>query len=491
VSGAAPRLRRLALLACALLLAVPGLATVTSLPATATPVTCSAERDYDTDNGDIDGDGGSDPVVGVPSVGAVDVDLATGAKRITEAEITGAPSGGFGTAVITAYVDADACGDLVVSAPGTGATAGAVYIIPGSDTGPVAAAAIRLPAPAGAGSSWGASLALLSAQHTLAVGAPASALAPTSGGAVVLYPLAADGTPGAPTVITQGADGVPGGSEAGDRFGATLASTNSGLLFIGAPGEAVGTKARAGAVTVLGFTGATTFSATSFTQNSAGVPGTAETGDQFGAAIAAEGIFVGVGVPGETVGSATHTGLVDVLELSVPDAAGKATLTRAHEYTQNSSRVSGTNESGDQWGWSLALGIVDEDLKVVVGAPYENIGSVADAGSVTMLGVYCGCAGTSWTQGTKPINGKAEKGDHFGWTVAIRPGRDAEEDTTDSFVVGVPGEDLTGAANAGYAYLLRNQRFGTTPTVTTLAPVGGARAGAAYGSVLGTPRVRG
>jgi hypothetical protein len=484
-------LRRTSTLAVALLLVLPGTAALSAGWASAVPgVTCSAERDYDTDNGDLDGDGGSDPVIGMPNLGAVDVHLASGARRLTETELTATPSGRFGTAVTMAYVDADACGDLIVSAPGAGGVDGSVYLIPGSDTGPVPSAAVRLRAPTGAGSSWGTSVALIPTAHTLAVGAPSSPLAPNGGGAVLLYPLATDGTPGAPTLVTQGAGGIPGVSEAGDQFGATLAATRWDALAVGAPGEAVGVQSGAGAVTVLTFTGPATFAAGAFTQNSPGVPGTAETGDHFGAALAALGTFLAVGVPGETVGTATRTGVVDVLLLSPPEASGPVLLHTARQYSQDSSRVPGTNEAGDRWGTAIALGVIDEDLKVVVGAPYENIGSAADAGSVTMFGISCRCAGVRWTQGSRPVGGRAEKGDHFGWSLATLPSRDAEEDTTDSFVVGSPGEDLSGVMDAGYAHLIRNVRFGRT-TVSALRPVGGPRTGLGYGSVLGAPHIRG
>ncbi len=57
--------------------------------------------------------------------------------------------------------------------------------------------------------------------------------------------------------------------------------------MVGAPGEALGSTRNAGAVTVLfgSASGLTTSGAKGYTQNTSGVPGTAETGDAFGKAV--------------------------------------------------------------------------------------------------------------------------------------------------------------------------------------------------------------
>ncbi|MFH9061472.1 FG-GAP-like repeat-containing protein [Streptomyces coeruleorubidus] len=92
----------------------------------------------------------------------------------------------------------------------------------------------------------------------------------------------------APLVLTQDTAGVPGASEKGDRFGSGVALgdvNGDGLadLAIGAAGE----NSAAGAVTVLfgSASGLTTKAATSYTQNTAGVPGSSEQGDRFGARV--------------------------------------------------------------------------------------------------------------------------------------------------------------------------------------------------------------
>ncbi|WP_309059291.1 FG-GAP repeat protein [Streptomyces sp.] len=86
-------------------------------------------------------------------------------------------------------------------------------------------------------------------------------------------------------VLTQNTAGVPGASEAGDRFGSGVAlgdvnGDGYADLAVGAAGENGG----AGAVTVLYGTasGLTTDGSKSYTQNTAGVPGGSEKGDLFG-----------------------------------------------------------------------------------------------------------------------------------------------------------------------------------------------------------------
>ena len=124
----------------------------------------------------------------------------------------------------------------------------------------------------------------------LAVGAPTEAIGNLQGaGAVnVLYGSAGGVTGSGSQLFTQGAGGAAGTAEAGDGFGASLASgdfNNDGFadLAVGASGEAIGNIAGAGAVNVLyGSAGRLTGSGSQlFFQGAGGVPGSPEPDDLF------------------------------------------------------------------------------------------------------------------------------------------------------------------------------------------------------------------
>ncbi|MGX1885895.1 FG-GAP and VCBS repeat-containing protein [Streptomyces sp. NPDC055287] len=95
-----------------------------------------------------------------------------------------------------------------------------------------------------------------------------------------------------PVRITQDTAGVPGGAEKGDRFGWSLSAGDTNAdgyadVAVGASSEALGGKTSAGTVTVLrgSATGLTGTGSKSFSQDTSGVPGTAESHDQFGASV--------------------------------------------------------------------------------------------------------------------------------------------------------------------------------------------------------------
>ncbi|UZJ32827.1 VCBS repeat-containing protein [Streptomyces endophytica] len=117
------------------------------------------------------------------------------------------------------------------------------------------------------------------------------------GRVMVVYGAAAGPGTGRPArSVDQDTEGVPGTSEPEDTFGGALAigdvdGDHVGDLVVGAPGETLGSGAAAvrsaGAVTVLRGSpdGLTTAGAQMYTQDSPGVPGAAEPGDRFGAAL--------------------------------------------------------------------------------------------------------------------------------------------------------------------------------------------------------------
>jgi hypothetical protein len=119
----------------------------------------------------------------------------------------------------------------------------------------------------------------------------------------------------------------------------------------------------------------------SFTQDSAGVPGTGERYDTFGAAVSIVDVNgdgardIAVGSPGEDVGAAEDTGTVTILYSGGRGSAGY--------FDQNSAGIPGANESGDDFGRTLTA----IPGALVVGAPGEQTGSGATAatGAFTVL----------------------------------------------------------------------------------------------------------
>lgn len=146
--------------------------------------------------------------------------------------------------------------------------------------------------------------------------------------------------PGDTVTVHQDTDGIPGTAEAGDALGASVALRDvdgDGVLDVlaGLPGEDLtvdGTaRADAGSALVLRLTtDLTVASAQALNQGADGIPGTAETGDRFGAEVAAgdytgtSAVGLAVGAPGENSGDGTvvHLGADGTAAFIGPATAG-------------------------------------------------------------------------------------------------------------------------------------------------------------------------
>ena len=105
---------------------------------------------------------------------------------------------------------------------------------------------------------------------------------------------------------------------------------------------------------------------------------------------------------------------------------------------------------GDYFGWTVAI----SGTLLVVGAPYDDVGTVTDAGRVYVYDL----AGALPTVPMMTLNNPAPNpSDHFGWAVGISGSR---------VVVGAPDDDYGQKVGSAYVYDLA----GATPTVpvTTL-----------------------
>ena len=223
-------------------------------------------------------------------------------------------------------------------------------------------------------------------------------------------------------VYTQNTAGVPGTAEAGDRFGASLTSSevpplpNPRTLAIGAPGEDVGSVKDAGSVTVLKRSGSTFLPTISLTQATAGIAGTVETGDQFGAALAyRDDRTLAIGIPGEDIGSVVDAGSVQIVRV------GKSNISTPYpSITEAYPGTPGVVQANSRFGSSIA-GLPASDT-VMVNTPPPTYGEAAFAisspfqagGSVFVLSNDPDL-NRSWKPGTGGISGT---GVRFGQSVA-------------------------------------------------------------------------
>ena len=186
--------------------------------------------------------------------------------------------------------------------------------------------------------------------------------------------------------FNQDSPGVPGASEAGDRFGAAVSD-----FVVGVPDEDLGSVRDAGLVQFFhfDFTDDLIAPSTAKTQNSACIPGTAEAGDRFGAAIIASveqgavnqgEVDAYVGSPGEDLAGLTNAG--DVTELGAdPGACG--TLLRQGNGLPGS--MGAQNRVGNALAFAVNPNAVADGMvpyRLQVGIPGQTIGSAPAAGEV-------------------------------------------------------------------------------------------------------------
>jgi hypothetical protein len=298
----------------------------------------------------------------------------------------------------------------------------------------------------------------------LAVGVPREGVgAAELAGAVNILEGSANGLTGAASqLLVQGGGGIPDAAEPFDFFGNALAAGDFNNdtfidLAIGVPGEDLATITDAGAVTVL-YGSASGLSATGgqfFSQDTPGVLGTAEAQDGFGSALGV-GDFnndtfadLAIGVPSEGVGAAAQAGAINVL---YGGAAGGLTVTGNQQWLQGSGGVGGVAEVGDQFGFALTSGDFNNDTfaDLAIGTPFEDVGTVFDAGAVNVLygsaNRLTATGNQQWLQGSGGIIGLAEESDFFGAALAAG---DFNNDTFADLAIGAPFEDVGMVLDAG------------------------------------------
>ena len=444
-----------------------GLAAI-SLLGSAPPA--SAEPECLISSSDFDRDGTPDVAVGVPGgslrKGAVQVRLSNEGQPITTT-IPGAS--GFGTAItsLSSYTDEgddELCSQLVVGSPDESLRtdlqrSGVVYLYTWNAATKRFALRATV-APQGrdgedasqSGARFGAALAaeqrpadqIDPRPERLFVGAPGMDVNDgRDTGQVTSFWVDADEDPAVhDTEITQLGEPLTDAPTPGAALGSSL-SIGGGKVAMGMPGFPTQDKTGAGAVLVDDVdTDPDGPIPLLLSQASRGVPGTAEKEDRFGTSVhlvpdpAGDRPTLLVGSPGEDVGKVADAGSVTVARIS---SALELTGT-VRTLDQNSAGMAGSVEAGDQLGASVSSVPYGSSVAHLVGAPGEDVGKVRDAGMVQTIG-----NGKGWTQSSSGVPGTAESGDRMGASLAGSPATGATKP-----LIGIPGEDSsTGAVLVG------------------------------------------
>ncbi|WP_240529909.1 hypothetical protein [Streptomyces mangrovisoli] len=255
-------------------------------------------------------------------------------------------------------------------------------------------------------------------------------------------------------------------TEAYDWFGYSMraGTTAAGepYLVVGVPGEDITVDGKnntdAGGIEYIQGT-----TVVSVNEDSPGVSGVVESNDRFGYSVTGTNRFFAVGSPGEAIGDQEFAGGVSVFSHTL--SGGLPTPLVGLD--QDATGISGVPEAGDGFGTAVSIAsyrpsgqTYNSDAILAIGIPGEDIGTVADAGSVAVVRVQPSGAFTQVTAfdaSSTDVEGDPAAGDFMGQHVTIN--------NTDTTVVtstatirlaaGVPGKDTATVKDAGAIQIFR------------------------------------
>ena len=450
-----------------------------------------------TANLDMNGDGFSDLVVGVPGEHMASINDA-GALQIIRGRSTGIgtfdqfahrdtvgvsgvaeANDRFGTTLAFGDFNADGYTDAVVGVPNddpTGITnAGSIQVFYGGNSFPGTNRIFRHSGNWNAYDGYGYSMTTGDfngdGYDDLAVGMPyADAIHVDQGIVGVRYGSATGLSDVGAQEWTQDSTDVNSNGRPYERFGFSLAAgdfNRDGFdeLAIGTPNERVGGHDGAGAVIVLRGTidGLTGQGSQLWTADNIGVSGfDAANGDQFGWALTT-GDFartkfdaLAIGIPHRTVNGRTYAGAVAVV---YGDLSGSGLSNNFVQVVGQSAPcansvcidVSNTAETYDRFGRSLAAGDFDGDFAddLVVGVPFESFTGASYAGAANVI--YGAAATGLRASGSRTLlldqfGVPVGANDNFGYSLRVA---DYNGDTYSDLAISAPREDVSGANDAG------------------------------------------
>lgn len=259
-------------------------------------------------------------------------------------------------------------------------------------------------------------------------------------------------------------------------------------LAVGSPSEDVSQVNDAGQVNILMGAGGGLSPSGDLIIDQADFGGTVEESDRFGNAIA-YGDFdgdgfddVAIGAPAEDWSGERDAGVVHVIY-----GSNTGPRTSSVQLLSQSGPMAGANESGDFFGAVLAAGDFDDDGydDLVISVVGENFANKVAAGGVT---VAFGSRNGITTSGSKAFSqrgkvpGAAEAFDAFGFAIAVG---DFDNNGHDDIAVGAPGEDISGAEDAGAVTIFFGQDNGLRKRNTIAFSQNGVAGALAAGNEFG------